>query len=148
MLPSYREVWTLEIEIEGGWRRLKSTGEVKIYGSLRGRRYRLGYVEYVIGTEITLTDLRVDRHCRNQGLGRLLIMIVQALALKLKVPIYAPEAFDEASVFYKKMGFKPILECNVKIMNLNPRKPLEAQVGENDLIWIPKGLKEPIELYM
>lgn len=138
----------MEIQIEGGWRRLSPIGEVKIYGSLRGRRHRLGYVQYIIDTEITLTDLRVDRYCRNQGLGRLLIVIVQALALKLKVPIYAPEAFDEALTFYKKMGFKPVLECNVKIMNLNSKKPLEAQVAENDLIWIPEGLKEPIELYM
>lgn len=138
----------MEIEIDGGWRRLQQTGEVKIYGSLRGRRHRLGFVEYVIDTQITLTNLCVDDYCRNQGLGRLLIMIVQALALKLKVPIYAPDALDEALDFYKKVSFKPILACNVKIMNLNPKKSLEAQVSKNDLVWIPKGLKEPIELYM
>lgn len=139
----------MEIEIEGGWRRLQPTGEVKIYGSLRGRRHRLGYVEYVIDTEITLTDLRVDRYCQNQGLGRLLILIVQALAQKLKVPIYAPEAFDKALGFYRKMGFKPIPKChNVKIMNLNPNKPYDEQVAENDLIWIPKGLTGSIELWM
>ena len=139
----------MEIQIEGDWRKVQSTGEITIYGVLKGRkRSNLGYIQYIVGTEIILTDLQVNSHCRKQGLGRLLISIVQALALKLKIPIYVPDALNEALVFYEKVGFKPIMKCNIKIMNLNPCKLFREQVTKTDLIWIPKGLKEPIELYI
>jgi len=107
---------------------------------------------YFDETQITATDIQVEVEAkRRTGLGTILIDSLKVLAKKENKPIYLFSASD-AVKFYKKCGFERVIVAakagKIIVGNLEEGKKLEDAINTNDMVWLPKSLKERPVIYV
>lgn len=144
----------MDIKIDYEWHGLArkvKTGKIAIY--TKDRKKRLGYITFAVEeTQISVDDLHVSKSYRRRGFGRLLMMMVMALAEEVKKPIFLFST-DEGISFYETLGMRRIVDykkwddVKVKFMNLNSKKKFIEQCSDEDFVWVPSGMRR-IKIYL
>jgi GNAT superfamily N-acetyltransferase len=146
----------MDLTIKYGWHaRAKKCrdGKIVLYTNRDKKKYRVGYLYFSVQeTQINADNLRITKGYRGRGFGRLLMMILMALAEEVRKPIFL-YGTEESDGFYKEIGMRRVFchkdwnDVKVEFMNLNPKKKFCEQCSNMDYIWIPSGVTH-IRLYL
>jgi GNAT superfamily N-acetyltransferase len=146
----------MDIRIKFDWHgmaRKDRDGKIILYTPKKGKNYRVGQLSFIIqGTQISVDVIEVTGKYRNKGFGRLMMMILMALAEQVKKPIFL-YATEQSEGFYKSLGMRKLYyheiweDVKVDFMNLNPDKKFCEQCSDLDYVWIPSGVRH-IRIYL